>query len=258
MNTRAYLSRIGISDLPAPDLAGLRRLQTAHAHTVPFENLDIMLGRGVTLDPDALFEKVVTQRRGGFCYELNSLFGRLLEALGYRVDLLSCASANDDGTYLQEYEHLALRVFCQGDDTPYLVDVGWGDGPLEPLRMDTEGEQAQGPRTWKITREGAYRVLTELLEPDRWIKHYRFQPVARALEEFAPMCQYMQTSPESMFTQKRLCTLFTPGGRISLSENKLITTSFGEGPRGAWQKGERALTDDEIAQVLKDAFQVTL
>lgn len=73
------------------------------------------------------------------------------------------------------------------------------------------------------------------------------------------MCQFMQTSPESMFTQKRLCTLFTPGGRITLSESTLITTDFGEGPRGMWQKAERELTDDEeFTQVLKDTFQVTL
>src|SRR5436305_1373093 len=85
----AYLQRIGLPYPERPDAQYLRRLHGRHLHTVPFENLSIHLSEDVPLDEDALFDKIITQRRGGYCYELNGLFAALLRALGYRVSLLA-------------------------------------------------------------------------------------------------------------------------------------------------------------------------
>lgn len=265
----AYLARIGLSGDLAPEIFTLRRLQRAHLLSIPFENLDIHLGRLVRLDEAALFDKIITRRRGGFCYELNGLLALLLEDLGYRVTLLSARSVNDDGSFLPEFDHLVLQVRGPGKPSGsgkpgeagagWLVDVGWGDGPSEPLCLDDPGVQRQGPRAWKISRQEDYILLSEQYSAEKWLMHYRFNLVPRMLEEFEPMCRYHQASPESMFTQKRLCTLYTPEGRVTLTDMRLVTTRFGNGPREAWQKDEHELQDEsEYAGVLEKVFGVWL
>ncbi len=154
MNTAAYLTRIHYSGPLEPDIDTLRGLHRAHLYSVPFENLNIHLGLPIRLEEEALFEKIVTRRRGGFCYELNGLFARLLEALGYRVTLINARGVNDDGSYALEYDHLALMVNCPGaPDEPWLADIGWGNGPLEPLRLVEAVEQRQGERLFRLMRE---------------------------------------------------------------------------------------------------------
>ena len=105
----AYLRRIGYTEAPpAPTRAALFELQRRHLLAVPFENLDIHLGRRFTLDEPALFDKLVRRRRGGFCYEVNGLFARLLTALGYGVTLLAARVYREDGSLGPERDHLAL------------------------------------------------------------------------------------------------------------------------------------------------------
>lgn len=259
MDVSAYLNRIGYSGSREPTAAVLRALQRAHLFNVPFENLDIHLGRPIALDEAALFDKIVTRRRGGFCYELNGLFGRLLEALGYRVLRLSASSANDDSSYAPEFDHLIHQVHVPDDpETAWLVDVGWGDGPLEPLRMLEMGLQRQSGRVFRFQPDTCYLVLEELAADGRWLKHYRFNLVPHSLDEIAGMCHYHQTSPESMFTQKRLATIFLPDGRVTLSDLRLIRT-HGTGVHGSNLKEERDLFDEEEArQVLRVIFGIDL
>jgi N-hydroxyarylamine O-acetyltransferase len=262
MNVQDYLSRIGYSGPLNADFLTLRALQRAHLYSVPFENLDIGLQSPIRVDEDSLFDKIVRRRRGGFCYELNGLFAYLLEALGFHVVLLSAAGANDDGSYAHEFDHLLLQVHgarevnSSEDNGPWLVDVGWGNGPLEPLQMLEMGVQRQGDRSFKIVPESCWLVLTEKVieegQAARWIKHYAFTLRPRSREEFDEMCQYHQISPESIFTQKRICSLYVPGGRVSLSKNRLITTRGGS-------REERDLADEgEVRRVLKDQFGIDL
>jgi N-hydroxyarylamine O-acetyltransferase len=259
LDVPAYLSRIEYSGPLTPDGATLSALQRAHLHNVPFENLDIHLGRPIVLDPQHLFDKIVRRKRGGYCFELNGLFAMLLEAVGFKVLRLAASSANDDGTYLPEFEHLALQVHAADDpENPWLVDVGWGDGPVEPLRLAETGEQEQDGRVYRLRPESFYLVLEEKLTGGEWLKHYRFNRISHILDEFAPMNQYMQTSPDSLFTRKRLCTLFQPGGRITLSDRRLIHTRAG-GLRGSEEKDERLLADEEEArEVLRARFGIIL
>lgn len=252
MDIAAYLARIHYQGPLTPNAAVLCALQRAHLYHVPFENLDIHLGRAIRLDEEALFNKIVTRRRGGFCYELNGLMARVLVKLGYAVDLLNARGVEDDGSYSREFDHLALRVRCPDDPhTAWLVDVGWGNGPLEPLVLGHANEQPQGERTFVLNPVGEYTMLIERVVGSEgqpgWMRHYVFTPRAHAFEDFEECCRYHQTSPESMFTRKTLCTLFLPEGRVTLSDHRLILTRHG-------QREEHELSPEEEIQALLHWF----
>src|SRR3954454_20538446 len=137
MNVAAYLERIGYHSPRAPTAETLRRLHLAHLVSVPFANLSIHWGEPIRLDDQSLFEKIVTRRRGGFCYELNGLFVALLRALGFDVAMLSACVGRSAGDSSLDYDHMALRVTLKHR---WLADVLSGDSFREPLRLDERGE----------------------------------------------------------------------------------------------------------------------
>ncbi|HLY17986.1 MAG TPA: arylamine N-acetyltransferase [Bryobacteraceae bacterium] len=246
MDVPAYLARIAYHGplYPSPDT--LRGLHLAHLYTVPFENLDIHLGRPLSLDVPALFDKIVTRRRGGFCYELNGLFCALLRELGFPVIMLSAEVARPDGGYSPAYDHLALRVDLEH---PWLVDVGFGDGFRRPLRLDQDGSQPQDDFTYLIAPEGAYRILRRRGPGADWTPQFRFTLQPHSLSDFAARCLFHQTSPESHFTRNRICTLATPAGRVTLSGMRLIVSGAG--------RVESLLTSpEEYAAALRRHFAV--
>jgi|SRR5579871_398115 len=254
---QSYLSRVGYSGPTIPTLVTLRAIHRAHMLAVPFENLDIAIGRKITVNEDAFLRKVVDLRRGGFCYELNGAFAALLRALGFQVTLLSARVARRQGGEGPEFDHLTLRVDLPAGspdeiNTAWLADVGFGESFLEPLRMQPELEQRDPAGMFRILDLGG-RWHFEKSEPDgTWAPQYSFSLQPRRLEEFAAMCHYHQTSPESSFTQKRLCSRSTPEGRVTLAENKLIITRNG-------RREERLLADDsERVSALREHFGVVL
>jgi N-hydroxyarylamine O-acetyltransferase len=247
LDTTAYLRRIGHDGPVEPSLESLRRLHLAHLHAVPFENLDIHLGRPIVLDEARLVDKVVRQRRGGFCYELNGAFAALLRALGFRVTLLSAGVHGKDGAFGPEFDHLLLRVDL---DEPWLADVGFGDSFLEPLRL-AESVQEQHGRAYRIDRDGEHHTLLRLAEA-AWEPQHRFTLKPRALDDYSAMCRYHQTSPESHFTRKRVTTIATPTGRLTLSGARLIVNENGE-------RRELPLEDEaDHARTLREHFGIEL
>ncbi len=208
-----YLARIG-----APNKTDLAELQYAHLLTVPFENLSIHAREPIRLDPAWLYDKIVRRRRGGFCYELNGLFALLLGELGFRVDRLAARVIGDDGALGIPFDHMCLRV-----DDVWLVDVGFGDCFVRPLRLDESGEQSDGRRTFRIVRDGDDASILE----DAGRPAFRFEHAAHALADFEPGCRYHQTSPESHFTRRRVVSRLTPDGRITLRDDRQITTVNG-------------------------------
>ncbi len=243
-----YLERIGYEGSLQPSAETLRALHRAHLMAVPFENLDIHLSRPVVLGRDQVYRKIVSDRRGGFCYELNSAFGELLRQLGFSVTLLSARVHVNGGEFGPEFDHLLLRVDLA---EPWLADVGFGDLFLEPLRLDV-AEQQQGDRGYRLERRELDLVLWEQKAGDEWQLQYAFRLRARALEEFEAMCRFHQTSPDSHFTRNRVCSLPTSTGRVTLSGNRLIVS----GPGG---REERVLNSDaEISAVLRDEFGISL
>jgi N-hydroxyarylamine O-acetyltransferase len=247
-NVPAYLNRIDYAGPTAPTPETLRALHRAHLFAVPFENLDIHLGRSIVCDEDRFLHKIVDERRGGFCYELNGAFAALLRALGFQVTLLSARVPHADGSDGPEFDHLALRVDLE---EPWLADVGFGEGFLEPLRLQPAVEQPQIGRMYRLTDdEGVF--LLEVKAEDKWKLEYSFRLQPRQLSDFAAMCHYHQTSPDSHFTRNRICTRARPEGRITLSDEKLIETRNGV-------RRERMLAgDQEWRAILHEEFGVTL
>lgn len=247
MNITAYLERINYQGPTTPSAETLRALQVSHLLTVPFENLSIHAGEPIVLQDDALFTKIVERRRGGFCYECNGLFAALLRALGFEVTMLSAEVADAEDGFSRPFDHMALMVRLERD---WLVDVGFGDSFLEPLLLDERSEQVQGERAYRIAADGNYKVLYRR-DADKWMPQYRFTLKAHVYEDYAEMCHYHQTSPQSHFTQKRVCSRATESGRITLSEMRLIET-LRDG-----QRQERILANQqEYDAVLQKHFGV--
>jgi N-hydroxyarylamine O-acetyltransferase len=249
MNAQTYLARISYSGPATADADTLRRLHGAHLMSVPFENLDIHLKRKIVIDEKAFLRKIIEEKRGGFCYELNGAFASLLRALGFQVALLAARVPRDDGSPGIEFDHLALRVDLE---EPWLADVGFGDSFVEPLLLRTGIEQAQYGRVFRILNEEDELRVQRQHADGSWKNEYTFTPTPRRLDDFAGACLYHQTSPESPFTRKRICSMATPNGRITLADMKLIITNDGN-------KQERVLqSEEEWTAVLKLYFDVTL
>jgi N-hydroxyarylamine O-acetyltransferase len=242
-----YLERIGYAGPTGPESELLRGLHRAHMLSVPFENLDIALGRKIICNEEAILRKIVEHKRGGFCYELNGAFAALLRDLGFKVILLSARVARQDGSYGPEFDHLTLRVDL---DEPWLADVGFGDSFLEPLRLRVDIEQPQGTRKFRLVEEQG-SLHMEMAERDaEWKRQYSFTLVPRQLGEFAGMCHYHQTSPESSFTQKSICSRATPEGRVTIADRTLILTRHGE------RRESLLVSDEQWRAALKEHFRI--
>jgi N-hydroxyarylamine O-acetyltransferase len=250
VDINAYLERINYQGSLALTAEALRDLQLAHLLAVPFENLSIHAKQPIVLEDEALFTKIVEDRRGGFCYEANGLFAALLRALGFKVAMLSAAVADPQGNFGPEFAHMALMVTLE---QRWLVDVGFGDSFREPLLIDERSEQTQGSGTYRILPDDTHLILMQRDGVDEWKAQYRFTLQPYEYTDYAQMCHYHQTSPDSHFTKGRICTLATQGGRLTLSGMRLITTS---------EKGERQertlQSEDEYAAMLRQYFGIEM
>jgi len=157
--------------------------------------------------------------------------------------------ANAQGHYGPDFDHMTLMVTLSDR---WLVDVGFGDSFLEPLLLDEQSEQIQGDQAYRIVREGWHLVLMQRSPDQEWKPQYRFTLNTFQYPDYAAMCRYHQTSPESHFTRARICSRATPEGRISLTGVSFIET-VGE------KRLERILTnEEEYATILRDQFGVLM
>ena len=249
MDVELYLKRINYNGSREVSAATLRELHLAHLYAVPFENLSIHAHEPIVLDSDALFQKIVERRRGGFCYEANGAFASLLRALGFNVTMLSAEVARGRGEFSQPFDHMALMVKL--NEERWLVDVGFGESFFEPLRIDTTSEQVQGDEAFKIVPDGEFLIMLRYMD-DEWEPKYRFTLEPHEFADYEEMCQYHQTSPESHFTQNRICSLPTPEGRKTLSGMRYIVSAK-DG------RAERTLESaQEYEQVLREQFGITM
>lgn len=249
MNIEAYFKRINYSGSLEPAAKTLRDLQVAHLLAVPFENLSIHSGEPIVLNEDALFGKIVENRRGGFCYEANGLFAGLLRALGFDVTMLSAGVVTKDGGFGPDFDHMTLMVTLA---ERWLVDVGFGDSFLEPLLLDSRDEQVQGTRAFRIVEDGSHLILQRRDQGGDWTPQYRFTLQPHTFADYEQMCHFHQTSPESHFTKAPLCSLAKPDGRVTLTGLRLITTS-------AQQRDEQSLENrDSFDHTLRDRFGIVM
>lgn len=250
-----YLARIGHDGRRDASITTLAELQRAHLTHVPFENLHVFYRRGVRVDVDWSYPKIVEQRRGGWCFELNGCFGSLLRALGYTVDLLSSRTHNaSSGAMSPDFDHLALLVHLDGHR--YLVDVGWGDCALSPIPAEP-GDYDVRPRTVRIDVD-ADVIRLEEWRPDahgdnRWELQYEASLRPRQLADFDARSRYLQTEPGLQWTEKPLVTMATSaaGARVTLHRDRLRVRdddlSFVDAP----------VTEGEWSGVLEARFGLT-
>ena len=225
MDRAAYLSRIGIEDRGlAASESTLRLLQRRHLVSVPFENLDIHWNQPIVLDLEKFFEKIVVEKRGGFCYELNGLFNELLKHLGFKTRLVSARVFN--GTiHGPEFDHAAIIATLP--DGEYLADVGYGEFTAEPLKFVLDEVQTDRGERFVIRKfDDEYLEVAKFVNAG-WRSEYLFKDIERDLSEFIGMCDFHQYAPDSHFRKGKLCSIMTEDGRKTLTDNKFLVTSKG-------------------------------
>lgn len=253
MDITRYLARIHYRKAPQPDMQTLRELQRAHMLSVPFENLDIARKRPIRLSEAALWDKIVVQERGGFCYELNGLFAALLKEIGFQVTYLNGRVYNREGKLGIDFDHLALLVQVPNQPARWLVDVGFGDSFDEPLSFEEPGEQVQGLRAYRLEQTPDGYVVWQKGYDGAWERQYFFDLPPRTFPaDYEAGCLYHQTSPRSSFTRGSIVSKATPDGRISLEDRRLIVTKNG-------QRSERPVENkEEYLALLKQYFDIAL
>lgn len=261
MDRDSYLDRIGVDPETVPDdgtpgFETLARLQRAHVRSVPFETLAVngdpyadAAGRGVSLALPDLYEKVVERERGGFCFELNGLFGWLLADIGYDADRVAARVVGDDGSRPPANHHTHLVRL----DRPYLVDVGLGSEALrQPTPLDGTAVTDAAGIDWRVAESdrpnGDYAL--EYRPPGgAWDERYFFRTTPRTLAHFQATCEYLATDPESAFVGDPVLTISTDDGYLKLNPGTLTRWSRGE-------TTERSVTAEEWPDLLAAAFGV--
>jgi len=254
MNVVTYLERIHHTRHVKPDADTLCELQLAHMQNVPFENLDIGLKRVIQINEPDIWNKLVVNKRGGFCYELNGLFAWLLKQIGFDVTYLNARDYHEaDDTFGIDFDHLVLMVRIPNESTRWLVDVGWGDTFTQPLDIDNLEWQEQDLRAYRLEpfRDGYQlwqRGYGEKIE-----RQYYFDLIPHQFPaEYEATCHYHQTSPQSIFTRNRIISRLTEDGRISLDNDRLIITAHGQRQEDPLQN------EEEFHELLKKHFDIVL
>jgi N-hydroxyarylamine O-acetyltransferase len=212
-----YLERIGYAGPVEPTLACLRDVHRGHALSIPYENLDVQLGVPVGLDPDAIYDKLVVRRRGGWCYEMNGLLQQALQAIGFDVRRVAGGVHRHETGDAAVGNHLVLLVDL---DRTYIADLGLGDGLREPVPL-AEGTYRQGPFTFRLEHvdDGYWRVWNrEGGDPEAF--DFREDPADENL--LARQCHRLQTSPESGFVLNLACQRMALDG-VTILQGRVLT-----------------------------------
>lgn len=223
VDLNAYCGRVGHDGPRTPTIETLRALHALHPAAIPFEAIDVLLNRGIDLAPQAIDAKLLDRRRGGYCFEHNSLFKRVLTAMGFEVEGLAARvlwKASPE-TPLPPQTHMALRVTMDGE--PWLVDVGFGGCvPTVPLRMHTVAPQPSPHETFRvIPSEAGHRV--EACIGEAWEPLYELSPEPRPASDYEPLNWYTSTHPDSKFRRHLIAARATPRARYTLMNARLTT-----------------------------------
>ncbi|AVF03472.1 MULTISPECIES: arylamine N-acetyltransferase family protein [Devosia] len=252
VNLKGYFERIGFAGSIAPTLSTLDLLHALHPAAIPFENLGPLLGEPVRLDQPSLEKKLLTERRGGYCFEHNLLFMRMLQDLDYTVRplLARVVWTNPEGPSLPP-SHLLLLVEINGQN--HIADVGFGGLTLTtPLRLRAESAQTTPHETFRLTGGDPDWTL-EVKLADDWRPVYVFNLDQVSEDDIAPINQHTATDPASPFTHELRVALAPSGRRL-----KLHNTKYTRQPSGEEAEYRELATLDEIKQVLTADFGITL
>jgi N-hydroxyarylamine O-acetyltransferase len=232
MDMTAYFSRLGLGPSSDRSLAGL---QAAHLQHIPFENLDVLEGRPIRLDLDSVFDKLVTRRRGGYCFEQNRLFTTVLQQLGFEVRARA-ARVRRGTRELRPLTHRFLEVPLHGRDL--LVDVGFGgEGPMLPTPMDGEIVSGLAGLEHRVISEDQEWVLQSRHQGQDWVDLYAFERHDRLEVDFEQYNHWTQTHPSSLFVNSMLLAIHMKdgyrilfNGQLKTWENARLSMSHPESP----------------------------
>jgi N-hydroxyarylamine O-acetyltransferase len=249
MDFERYLKRIDFTNGITLDERTFVGLHEHHVFQVPFENLDIHYRRLFNLEMDKVFEKVVGNFRGGFCYELNLLFSRLLNEIGFSARVISSRIFDENGNLGPDYDHMSIYVKIGHG---YLADVGFGDLFLRPLQI-REGFQHDGRNYFKIEKHADKDYLLSMsADGITYQSKYTFSLEEARMGIFEEMCFDKQINPDSFFVKNTICTKPTDEGRLTIFNNKLIVKRRNE-------KIETMITDDKhLRELLRDRFGIVV
>jgi N-hydroxyarylamine O-acetyltransferase len=242
----AYLDRIGYAGPVRPDLATLRAVHRAHLQAIPYDSLDVQLGRPLTIDPADAYDKIVGRRRGGWCYEMNGLMGWALGEIGFSVTRMAGAAMRAERGDSTIGNHLVLRVDLPGEPVPWIADVGFGDGILDPFPL----------KAGDLTAEG-HRFRLEALDEVWWRFHNHEFGGAKSFDFTLPpadpavlaeRCDWLQSAPDSPFVMNVICQRWR-GNEVL----QLLGRTYRQIRPGV--REERIIASaDEMMTVLRDDF----
>lgn len=245
---QAYLDRISFGDDPAPTLDVLSRLLAHHVQSIPFENIDVQLGRPLTLDPADAHEKIVVNNRGGWCYEQNGLFGWALAEIGFETTRIAAEVMRAERGESASANHLCLLVKPEDADEQYLVDVGFGGSMITSIPLQ-ESQHDQAPFRIGLRRaaDGFWQFWEDLGKGE-----FSFDFEAKTADEGAlqSRCEFLQTDPSSSFVQNLVAQIRLPGEHKTI-RGKVFSHATADGIE------TRTLTSpDELVDVLRDVFHL--
>lgn len=247
MDPIKYLKRFDAYPVEENYLQDLAKLQSLHMQHIPFENLDVIRKVPIYLNLESIYDKLVNQRRGGYCYELNGLFCWLLQQIGFDAKMISATVMKPDGSYAKSDTHAAIIVEL---DAPYLVDAGFGDSTISPIPLGGE-RHTDNSGTYRIdeVEEDIYELTRENEREEKVL--YRFTLEEKKLEDFHEGCVFNQVSEKSTFTHDDIVTKATPEGRVTLAGTTLTRTIDG-------RKEKQELTEAEKMKLLEEEFGIVL
>ncbi|WPR73986.1 arylamine N-acetyltransferase family protein [Algoriphagus sp. NG3] len=249
MDRAKYLERIDYTEgIEATDDV-LTKLHKKHVYQIPFENLDVHYKRIFDLDIARVYKKVINEGRGGFCYELNSLFNQLLNDFGFSSRIIASRIIDQDGTLGPELDHMAIYVKTEKE---FLLDVGYGDLFDTPLEIRS-GVQYDGRNYFRIDKMNQQEYLLSMSEDGAdFSKRYTFSLDVVRIEHFNDICLDKQTNPKSYFVQNVICTKPTETGRVTIFNDKFLER------KGELKTETRIQGEDDLTRFLEEKFSIMI
>lgn len=245
----AYLRRIGCDGKRAPTVDTLKAIHHAQLYTIPFENFDIQLGRGIDLNPETIFEKLVHKRRGGYCFELNGLFLMALKSMGFDTRPL-LGRVHITGTPSGRGHQIELITI---EGRQWIADVGFGSHtPRAPIPLELNQPQINDGQRIRLVDAGQFSIMLQIEKSDRWINLYSFDLSHVFPADINYGNHYTSTHPNSLFVMARVAALPVENGVVTLFNNTL---------KKAISRNEsvQELTDGQVyLDALKNHFGIEL
>ena len=250
--TEAFLARIGLGGtLVTHTKEFLDQVQTACVLTIPYENLDILRGKPISLEAEDIYRKIVTEHRGGYCFELNALLHHMLAEMGFTVHSRFARYLRGESTIPFRRHRIVTVTLADGEE--YMLDIGVGQvAPRLPLRLIEDEIQEQNGETYRFDQDPSLGWILSDLHHGQWRRYISFTLEEQVESDFAPASFWCEKHPDSPFNKDNMIAIKTPDGRKTLDGNVYKEFSADECLRAD------TLPDADIPKILETAFGLKL